>query len=148
MNDPNNDTWNVHFEDKRTFTLAPPVYADTIASEVKTNSEVYFDRFMESGDITFTMPNLPNAVSSSGSGLQAKISLIGENVVNEDPNAVPVVRMIIKSEIPANDLPPAASNNYVYRHTLRLKNEDEWDQDDLVVACEVDSKDPTRHGVA
>jgi len=32
----------------------------------------------------------------------------------------------------------------VYRHTLRLKNQEVWDQDDLVLGCEVDAKNPSR----
>ena len=62
--------------------------------------------------------------------------------MNEDPNADPVLRMIINSEIPKNDLPPDALNSYVYRHTLKLHNEEEWDQDDLVIACDVDALKP------
>ena len=29
----------------------------------------------------------------------------------------------------------------------RGKDQEEWDQEDIVVGCEVDNKDPTRHGV-
>ena len=70
LNNPNDMTWNVHFEDKRTFTLKSPVYADSIAAEVSSHASVYFDRFMETDEITFSLPSLPNAVSgTSGSGL-------------------------------------------------------------------------------
>ena len=71
--------------------------------------------------------------------------MIGQSVVNSDPNADPVLRLIIRSKIPFDALPD--ENNFVYRHTLRLKNEEEWDQDDLVIGCEVDSKDASRHNV-
>lgn len=139
----NTITYNEAFTDKKTITLKAPKYDDSIASEVKKHATVFFDRFMETGDIEF---DAHTPLGKSASSNKGKISMVGENVVNEDPNSPPVVRMIIKSEIPFDALP--TENNFVYRHVLQLKNEDEWDADDLVFGCEVDSKDPTRHGVA
>jgi len=131
------------YTNKKTIKINAPKYADTITTEVKKHTSVFYEEFMNSGEIEFDA-HTPLGKSPSGKPM-GKIEMIGQNIINEDPTAAPVVRMIIRSSIPFDALPD--SNNFIYRHTLKLKNEDEWDADDLVIGCEVDNKDATRHGV-
>jgi hypothetical protein len=61
--------------------------------------------------------------AGSGSGKpKGKLQILGDNIINSDPSAVPIMRLTIKAKIPAESLPAANENNYVYRHTLKLNN--------------------------
>ena len=133
------------YSDKKSLNMKKPKYSDSISEEVKKRKDVHFDKFMESDDVEFDAYT-PMKGNASGKP-KGKIKLIGENVVNSDPNSKPTVKMTIQSKIPADSLPADKDNNYVYRHTLRLKNQEEYDQEDLVFACDVDAKNPSRADV-
>ena len=133
------------YSDKKTLKMKAPQYADSITEEVQKHKDVHFDRFMESDEVEFDA-YAPMKGDASGKP-KGTIKLVGENVVNSDPNSTPTVRMTIQSKIPADSLPADNDNNYVYRHTLRLKNQEEYDQEDLVFGCDVDAKDPSRADV-
>jgi hypothetical protein len=137
-------TTNKKFDNKKTLNFKKPAYADSIAAEVKKHASVHFDRFMDTGFVDFDAFEA-FAAGSGNSKPKGKLELIGENIINSDPSAVPIMRLTIKSRIPKDSLP--AQNNFVYRHTLKLKNMDVWDADDLVLGCEVDSKDSSRSDV-
>jgi hypothetical protein len=107
---------------------------------MKKHADIVYDRFMETGFVEFDAYT-PVGKAPAGKP-KGTIELAGDNIINSDPNATPVVRLTIKSRIPADSLP--TENNYVYRHTLRLKNQEVWDQDDIVLGCEVDAKNPSR----
>ena len=107
------------------------------------HADVFFDRFMESGSMEFDA-HTPLGADPAGKP-KGTLELYGETVVNSDPTAHPIIRLVMKAKIPFDALP--TENNFSYRHTLKLKNEEEWDQDDIVIGCEIDAKDPSRFDV-
>jgi hypothetical protein len=112
-------TTNLKYDNKKTLNFKKPSYDDSISEEVKKHSEIYFDRFMDTGFVDFDAYEAFTAGSGSGKP-KGKLELIGENIINSDATAAPVMRLTIKSRIPSDSLP--SQNNYVYRHTLKLKN--------------------------
>jgi hypothetical protein len=136
-------TTNVKFANKKALKVKSPAYPDAITAEVKKNSDVHYDRFMDTGFEEFDAYE-PFAAGSGAGKPKGQIELIGVNIVNSDPNSVSTVRLTVKSRIPAASLPANAEDNYVYRHTLRLKNKEVFGQDDIVLGCEIDAKNPKR----
>lgn len=108
------------YNSKKTITLKAPTYDETILEEVSKHSDVHSDMFMESGRLPIDQQTSPAFANSQAIG-EAYIEMKGEMKVNSDPNAPPVIRLIINSQT------PYVQGDYVYRHLLQLKNMDAWD---------------------
>jgi len=85
-------------------SVKAPKYADAISSEVQKHAEVVYDRFMDSGFVEFDAFE-PFKAGSGANKPKGQIELLGENIINPDPKATPIVRLTIKTKIPAESLP-------------------------------------------